>query len=240
MKTLQLQRREGVTIVTMNHERENRLHPDLMSELMETLDSLEADKETKALVFTGGDPKFFSNGLDLGWIMAHAADPRAILGYLQQVNTLFHRVTLFPKPVVAALNGHTFAAGVFLAAHMDFRFMREDRGWVCMPEVDINIPLLPGMIAIMQATMSPQGFREMYYSGRRFTGPEIMATGWVDRVYPQEELLPAAVAFAAELGKKRGPTYAEMKRRVRADIAHLLLEEDPKLFLSTLSLAMPG
>ena len=78
---------------------------------------------------------------------------------------------------MAALNGHTFAAGLFMAAHMDFRFMREDRGWVCMPEIDINIPLLPGMIAICQAVMTPKGFRRLYYTGARFTGPEAMDLG---------------------------------------------------------------
>ena len=120
MKYITTENSGGVRVVTMNYERENRFNPDMIAELMETLDAAEKDKETGALVFTGGDPKFFSNGLDLGWLMAHAADTEAIVGYLKLVNSMFKRVCLYPKPVVAALNGHTFAAAVFLSEALAF------------------------------------------------------------------------------------------------------------------------
>ncbi len=237
--TLETHKEARVGVMTMNYKKENRFNPDLMSEIMETLDEVEDRDEIGALVVTGGDPKFFSNGLDLEWIMAHITDLDSIVDYLRQVNAMFKRWTLFPKPTVAALNGHTFAAGLFMAAHMDFRFMRSDRGWVCLPEVDINIPLLPGMIAICQAVMAPQGFRQLYYTGKRFTGPEAVGLGFVEAVYPVEELVPKCVEFAAELAKKKKRTYAEMKRRIRADIARLLDEVDPEHFMDTLTYSMP-
>ncbi|MFC1890038.1 enoyl-CoA hydratase/isomerase family protein [Thermodesulfobacteriota bacterium] len=241
METIALEKRtdERVGIMTLNYKGENRFHPDLIEEMMQTLDEVEHNGEIGALVITGGDPKFFSNGLDLEWIMAHITEPESIADYLRLVNAMFKRWTLFPKPTVAALNGHTFAAGLFMAAHMDFRLMREDRGWVCLPEVDINIPLLPGMIAICQAVMPPQGFRQLYYTGKRFTGPEAVGLGFVDAVYPLDDLLPESVSFAAELAKKRTRTYAEMKRRIRADVAHLLDEVDPKYFMETLTFSIP-
>lgn len=224
-----------VAVLTMNHERENRLHPDLLERLLAALDALERDPEIGAIVLTGADPKFFSNGLDLAWMMAHFRDIPALTDYLSKVNALFRRLTVFPKPTVGALNGHTFAAGLFLAAHLDFRLMREDRGWVCMPEVDINIPLLPGMIAICQATMSPTGFRRMYYGGDRLTAPEALAIGFVDRAVSEERLLPEAIALATHLAGKRTATYAEMKRRLRLDVLDTLDHKDPALFLQTLA-----
>jgi enoyl-CoA hydratase len=228
-----------VAVLTMNRERENRFNPELLTEMLNLLDELEANDDVGAIVLTGGDPKFFSNGLDLGWIMANMGKPDAIVGNLAEIGEMFVRWTLFPKPTVAALNGHTFAAGLFLAAHLDFRFMREDRGWVCLPEVDINIPLLPGMIAICQAVMPPQGFRQLYYTGKRFTGTEAMGLGFVDQVFGEDELLPKSIEFAAELAKKRTRTYAEMKRRLRADVAHTIRTVDPEHFMATLSFAMP-
>ena len=239
MASIDVKIQDRVAIVTLNRG-ENRFHPDFVTEMMGVLDTLEADEGAGALVITGGDPKFFCNGLDLQWLMAHASDLEAVTGYLRQVNAMFRRWTLYPKPTVAALNGHTFAAGMFMAAHMDFRFMRDDRGWVCLPEVDIDIPLLPGMIAICQAVMPPQGFRRMYYTGERFGGPVAQELGYVDRVFPADELLPASVAFAADLARKKTRTYAEMKRRIRAEVARVLDEEDPPLFLQTLACAMPG
>ncbi|MBW1878648.1 MAG: enoyl-CoA hydratase/isomerase family protein [Deltaproteobacteria bacterium] len=227
-----------VAVLTLDHERENRLHPELLEAFATALDDLEGDDGAQALVVTGADTKFFSNGLELNWLMQNAAHLDRIVDYLGAINALFARITLYPKPIVAALNGHTFAAGVFLSAHMDFRFMREDRGWVCLPESDINIPLLPGMIQICEAVMTPQGFRQMYYTGRRFTAPEALAIGFVDEVHPEEALLPAAIAFASALGKKKTRTYAEMKRRIRAEIAKTLTEVDPGYFLPTLTFSI--
>lgn len=237
--TLEKRSEERVAIMTMNYKAENRFNPDFLAEMMQTLDDVEVEDEIGALVVTGADPKFFSNGLDLEHIMSLISEPESIAGYLTQVNAMFKRWTLFPKPTVAALNGHTFAAGLFMAAHMDFRFMRAERGWVCLPEVDINIPLLPGMIAICQAVMPPQGFRQLYYTGKRFTGPEAVGLGFAEAVYPLDDLLPECVAFAADLAKKKTRTYAEMKRRIRADVAHLLDEVDPQHFMATLSFSMP-
>lgn len=238
MKYISLETKDTVGVLTMNFERENRMNPDMMAEMLEALDTAEKDKAVRAIVITGADPKFFSNGLDLNWIMAHIADPGAVEGYLKKMNEVFMRWCLYPKPVVAAINGHAFAGGAFMAGYADFRFMREDKGWVCMPEVDINIPLLPGMIAIMKDALTPQGFREMYYTGRRLTAPEAMKAGFIDRLCSAEELLPQSIAFAAELGKKKTATYAEMKRRIRTDIARILEEVDPGYFAKTLSFSM--
>lgn len=238
MGNIQLERQDRVGIMTMDYQSDNRFNPDFLKEMMQLLDEIESDTEIGALVVTGADPKFFSNGLDLDWLMAHVNDMDAILGYLKSVNNMFKRWTLYPKPTVAALNGHTFAAGLFMSAHIDFRFMREDRGWICLPEVDINIPLLPGMIAICQATMSVQGFRRLYYTGERLTGSEAKEIGFVEQLYPLEKLVPACVEFAAKLAAKKGATYAEMKRRIRADVARILDEVDPDNFQKTLSFSM--
>lgn len=237
MAKIAIERREAerVALLTLQHESENRLHPGLVTEIMQALDRLERDTSVGALVVTGGDPKYFCTGLDLGYMMGCVADFEAVRAYMLSVNALFKRFALYPKPVVAALNGHAFGAGVFLSAYMDFRFMREDRGWVCLPEVDINIPLLPGMIAICQAIMTPQGFRKLYYTGMRANAEEARQAGFVDAVWPADRLVKESVAFAAELGKKRSDTYAEMKRRIRTDIVRVLDEDDPASILPTMA-----
>lgn len=240
MSYVRFEKRDTVALLSLDHESENRFHPALLDELLELLDTCEKDQEIWAVVLTGANPKYFSNGLDLAWLMENICDMQAILGYLNKVNATYRRICVYPKPVVAALNGHTFAGGAFLAAHADFRFMREDRGWVCLPEVDINIPLLPGMVSIMRAVTSPAGFRDMYYTGRRFTAREALATGYVDRVYSSEDLLPQSLAFAAMLGAKKTATYAEMKKRLRGEVVRVMDTEDAPCFLSTLTLAIPS
>ena len=132
---IRMERQDGVGVMTMDYQSENRFNPDFVRAMMDGLDEVEKDPQIRAIVLTGADPKFFSNGLDLDWLMANAGDMDKVLGYLKLVNDMLRRWTLYPKPTVAALNGHTFAAGLFMAAHIDFRFMREDRGWICLPEI---------------------------------------------------------------------------------------------------------
>jgi Delta3-Delta2-enoyl-CoA isomerase len=237
---LEVRKAERVGVMTLNYNQENRFHPDFVAEMMEKLDAAEKDPDIGALVVTGSNPKFFCNGLDLDWLMANATDTGAVFNYLKTINAMYKRWTLYPKPVVAALNGHTYAGGVFMAGHMDFRFMREDRGWVCLPEATINIPLLPGMIAICQAVMTSAGFRHLYYTGSRVTSREAMSFGFVDAVYPEAELLPKSIEFAAGLAGKRQDTYAEMKLRIRGEIARILDEDDPPMFGPTLAFPMKG
>ena len=71
--------------------------------------------------------KFFSNGLDLEWLGAHGEE---MAGYIARVQALFARVLELPVVTVAALQGHTFAAGAMLALAHDYRVMRADRGFV--------------------------------------------------------------------------------------------------------------
>lgn len=240
MNYIQVEKKDKVAVITMNYKKENRFHPDFLKEMLDTLDELEKDAGTGALVVTGGDTKFWSNGLDLEHIMGLLSQPDKIIEYLKMVNGVFRRWCLYPKPTVAALNGHTFAAGLFMAGYFDFRLMREDRGWICLPEVDINIPLLPGMIAICRATMTQNGFRKLYYTGERMTGPQAMEIGFVQSVCSEEQLVPACVELATSLAKKKTSTYAEMKKRLRWEIAEILDKVDPELLLPTMMFSTQG
>jgi Delta3-Delta2-enoyl-CoA isomerase len=241
MSAITLARQDRVAVLTMNHNKENRFHPDFLAEFLGVLDAIEADKDVGALVVTGGDPKFWCNGIDLEYLMSQMANIRKVIPeYMTLLNKLYRRVCIFPKPTIAAINGHVFAGGAFLACYMDFRFMREERGWLCLPEVDINIPLLPAMSAITQAVVTAQGFRELYYTGRRFTGPEAQAIGFADRVFPGEVLVPKAVEFGQELAKKKTALYAEMKLRLRQPVVDILDKVDPDYFMGAFKFAMPG
>lgn len=216
----------GVMLVTLNHAPNNTLHPDLVFQLQELLNQAEKQSEVRALVFTGSGPKCFCTGLDLEFMMQTLSLPQKVIRYVQDVNRLFRRLTLFPKPTVAAINGHAFGGGLFLAAHLDFRLMREDRGFVCLPEVDVHLPLLPGMIAIMREVIAAPSLHKLFYTGVRLSGPEAMKIGLLDDLSSAEDLVNKSVALAADLAKKHTETYAEIKRHYKAAVIKCLDTED--------------
>ena len=114
------------------------------------------------------------------------------------------RVLGFPGITVAAVNGHAFAAGAMLTCAHDIVVMREDRGYWCLPEVDLGLPLTPAMHAVVAAHVSEPTLRDALHSGRRFSGPEAKAAGIVSETAPEALVLERAIARASELaGKNR-------------------------------------
>ncbi|HTA32823.1 MAG TPA: enoyl-CoA hydratase/isomerase family protein [Solirubrobacteraceae bacterium] len=111
----------------------------------------------------------FSNGLDLDWM--GAAPPGGAAEVLHGLHALLARLLVFPTATVAAINGHAFAAGAMLALACDARVMREDRGYFCVPEVDLGLPFTPGMTALLKARLSPVTAHEAMVTGRRYALP---------------------------------------------------------------------
>jgi len=226
MQWIELKKEGAVGVLTMNYEGQNRFSTDFCEDLLAAMDAVESDGSIRSLVVVGGDEKYWSTGLHLDYLGRIGAEE--VKKFISLFNGMLKRWCVYPKPVVAAINGHAFAAGAILAAHLDYRFMREDRGWVCLPEVDINIPFLPGMIAILRATLAPSALRHMALTGKRFNAAEAQNLGFIDGVFSKEELLPKAVEWAAFLATKNPAAYAEIKRRMRAEVVHIMEQEDPK------------
>ena len=169
--------------------------------------------------------KTWSLGLDLDWIGANADD---VVQFITSVQALLDRVLVMPVPTVAALQGHTFAAGAMLALAHDFRVMRADRGYFCLPEIDINIPFTAGMNALIQSKLAHRVAHESMTTGRRYGGTEAAAEGIVDSAVAEEELLGAAVERARALASKHGPTLGTIKRTMYHRAHKLLLDLNPK------------
>ena len=134
-----------VWILRMDDD-ENRFNHSSVADLHAALDTVEAVEGDRALVTTGSG-KYFSNGLDLDWVLAGEGTE----GFIEEVHRLLGRVLGFPAYTVAAVNGHAFAGGAMLACAHDQIIMRADRGYWCLPEVDLGLPLTPAMYATVAA-----------------------------------------------------------------------------------------
>ena len=191
---------EGDVRILRLDEGENRFNRDTVDQIHHALDEVHAAPGPVALV-TVGEGKFFSNGLDLEW-MGDAG--RADRTFLDDVHRMLLRVLMLDVFTVAAINGHAFAGGAMLAAAHDHRLMRADRGYWCLPEVDLGLPLTPVMYAVVAAHVSRPALEDASLTGRRYGGNDAVAAGIVDATAPAEELLGRAVEVAsAQAGKDR-------------------------------------
>ena len=220
MSAIDVTRDGSVFVLTMNAG-ENRFNRGFIDGLNGALDEVERSSGPAALVTTGGTEKFYSNGLDLAWLGSDEGREEGPK-FVQDVIALFARFLTLPIPSVAAMNGHAFAAGGMLALAHDFRVMRADRGFFCLPEVDINVPLAPGMTALIQAKLAARVVVESLLTGTRFGGPQCVERGIVDAAVAGPDVLPQAVERAAALASKDRSTYGALKRGLYAGILPVL------------------
>ncbi|MCX5821395.1 MAG: enoyl-CoA hydratase/isomerase family protein, partial [Deltaproteobacteria bacterium] len=138
---------------------------------------------------------------------------------------------------IAAINGHAFGDGTIMACACDFRFMKADRGFFCFPEIDINIPFLPGMLAIVRKAIPYYKLEELAFSGKRTGAAELEAHHVIIKACDNEEvLMREALAFAKTFNKKR-PIFGEMKKRMHGSIIEIMEKEDP-VYIEPLQLMM--
>lgn len=194
---------DHVAIVTMN-DGENRFNSEFFEAFNEVLDEIENKISTRVLVVTSGHEKIWSNGIDLEWFMPLLQEnPAEAEKFPFELTALYKRILYFPMVTIAAINGHAFAGGAVLASAFDFRFMRSGRGYFCIPEVDIRIPLAPSMIAIMRKAVPEQKFLEMQYLGIRLTAEECVEHNIILKACPLEDLMNEVMIFAKKHKKNQ-------------------------------------
>lgn len=210
---------DGEVVVVSMKAGENRFNPDSLAALNGVLDEIETSADPVAVVITG-EGKFFSNGLDLEWMgQAPEGGPAEVVEGTMQ---LLARILTFPTAVVAAINGHAFAAGAMLALACDSRVMREDRGYFCLPEADINLPFTPGMSALIRGRLTPQAAHEAMVTARRYAASDALAAGIVEVTAPEDDVLATAIGIARPLAGKSRQVISAIKQEAYAPIVEKL------------------
>jgi enoyl-CoA hydratase/carnithine racemase len=212
-----LDRQDSVFILDFG-DTENRFHPDWLASVNAALDEVEKAEGPRALVTTATG-KFYSNGLDLDWL---SANPERLNEYLFSVQELLARLLSLPVITVTAIQGHAFGAGAMLTLAHDFRVMRADRGFWCLPEADIGMDFAPGMAALIQSRLTPQSAHEAMLTGRRYGGTDAAAAGIVGRAVAEDALRASAVEIAAAQASKANGTIGAIKARLYAPVLSAL------------------
>lgn len=207
--SFELTHHDDVYLLKMDAD-DNRFNRTSLERINELLDEVAAAEGPAALVTTGTG-KFYSNGLDLDWIMSGEAD-MSFEELAIETQRLFARTLTFPRPTVAAINGHCFAAGAMWSLTHDFRVMRDDRGFWSLPEIDIKIPFTEGMAALIQARLTPQVAHLAMTTAHRFGGDAAHQSGIVDQAVAEDQVLPRAIEFASALAANDPETLKAIKR----------------------------
>ena len=106
-ETLLFAREESFAVITLNRPPANAISEPLMRELNAALNSIETDDSVRSIIITGTGDRIFCAGADLG-----SAFQGADVGtFIRFGNSVVRRIERFPKPVMAAINGHALGGG---------------------------------------------------------------------------------------------------------------------------------
>jgi enoyl-CoA hydratase/carnithine racemase len=229
MAVIEWEKQKSIAVIKMCNGA-NKQNLEFATQMNQCFDEIIEDKKICAIVLTSTDEKNFSQGIDVEWLgqKMNEQDFDSMKSFMYGMNTIFKRILLMPIPVIAAINGHAFGNGAMLACTCDFRFMTKDKGFFCFPEVDINIPFLPGMIAFVRKAIPEYKFNEMILSGKRSVAQELEKSHVIVKACDNKKALSKdALAFAGTFTKKR-PIFSELKKRMHKDIIKIMETEDVK------------
>lgn len=211
---IQIENRGAVTVLRLEHGKVNALDAPLLEGLSEQLDTIRRSP-ARALVLTGRGTSF-SAGVDLWRVLDGGA--AYLDSFVPLLSDMLSRVFSFPKPVVAAINGHAIAGGCVIACACDYRIMADGTGKIGVPELRVGVPFPALALEIVRSVAPARLLSRLIYLGALFGPSEAMGVGLIDEVVPSERLLEAACETAERLTAIPASTFRITKQQLRQPI----------------------
>jgi enoyl-CoA hydratase/carnithine racemase len=197
----------------------NAFETTFVEGLHAALDTVEANEAAGALV-TIGAGKHYSNGFDIDFL--GSLDEPGLTAFMGRTLGVLARLLTFPLPTVAAVNGHAFGIGAMLALAHDRRAMRADRGWFCLPEIDLGMQFHPFMLALITHRLAAPVAEEAILTARRYDGADAVTAGIAHGTAAVDDLVATAIDLAQPLSGKPPDITVALKRALHAPVlAHL-------------------
>lgn len=201
---------DGVLTIRMAHGKASALDLDLCNALQRAFEEAASDDSVGAVVLTGTG-SIFSAGVDLPKMIS--AGGNYIQVFVEALDAALRAVFLFPKPVIAAVNGHAIAGGAILTFACDYRLMSGGR--IGVPELLVGVPFPAMALAIVRFAMPRQHLQSMIYFGRTIEAEAAQEMGIIDERLPITDLVGRAHGIAQKLALIPRDAFRLTKRQLR-------------------------
>jgi methylglutaconyl-CoA hydratase len=214
--------RDATAFVTLNRPAAaNSLSRELVGALGNAFARVRDDARVRAVVVTGAGDKAFCAGADLKERRGMTLEETRM--FLRSLNALVDELAVFPRPVIAAINGAAFGGGLELALACDFRIASASAE---LGLVETRLGIIPGAGGTQRLARvtNVAVAKELILSGRRITAERAKALGVVGEVVPAEALPASAAKLAAELAGAGPLAVAQAKRAIDGGVGLPLAE----------------
>lgn len=202
--------------ITLSRGKVNAFNDVVVDELRQAFRELEKDRKTRALILTGSG-KFFSFGFDIPHFLSYSKEE--FTRYLRSFTDLYTEVFLFPKPVIAALNGHATAGACMLATACDHRIMAQGKAKISLNEIGFGSSIFAGSVEMLKFWVGERTAQAMLYSGAMYTAEQAVEMGLVDQAVSEKNLLMQARIVAEEFAQKDARAFRSIKLLLRRPVA---------------------
>ena len=230
--------RDGVALIHLNRPPANSYDRSFLDGLNAAVDEVRWDGDIRGAVLVSDlAPRFFSAGADINNFKNSTQQQRVMT--VLHAHEILLKIERTPKIFVAAISGHALGGGLEIALACDFRFAADGEYRLGLPEVTLG--LLPGNGGTQRLTRLVGRTRalDMMLTNQQINAQRALETGLVERVFPADQLVEAAIDYVAKLAS--GPTLAigniKVAARLGADLpleGALALEREAvwRLFMS--------
>ena len=208
---LDVERRGDIALVSFNRPPVNALDAEFLHAIRAGFDEVAAS-DARAVVLTG-EGKCFSAGADLFRVLE--ADRDYVMENVPNLSAAFKAVFEFPRPVVAAVNGHAIAGGAIFVCACDRRLMAAGSGVIGISELKVGVCFPVYALEIMRFAVAPQHFQELVYLADTYSPEAGLERGLIDEVVEPELLLDRAFEVAEQMAAIPVGTFVAMKKLMR-------------------------
>jgi 2-(1,2-epoxy-1,2-dihydrophenyl)acetyl-CoA isomerase len=224
-ETILAEKKGHVCILTMNRPNKlNTLNEEMINDLSVLLEQCEADNEVRCVVLTGSG-RAFCAGADIEYVTGKQLDSIGkSVDFMYPLQNVLIQLYRFPKPIIAAANGHCVGAGFSLALACDYIIASEDAKF---SQIFGQLGLAPdlGSLYFLPRIVGPSKAKDLIFTADLINSQEAHELGIVTKVIRNEELIETAF--------KRAEQVAQMAPRALR-LSKQTLNETFELSLDTL------
>ncbi|MBI2544294.1 MAG: enoyl-CoA hydratase/isomerase family protein [Candidatus Rokubacteria bacterium] len=221
--------RDGIAEISLACGKANALNPQSLAALSQAFDQAgetgTRGAGARGVILTGYD-RFFSAGFDL--VSLYDLNRSKMSAFVREFDRVMLQVFAFPRPTVAAINGHAVAGGCILALACDARLMPDHRGQIGVNEIRLGVPFPASAPEIARHTPPMEYVDSILYGGQLYTPTEAMSRGLVDGL-TSGDVLEEARAVCRRLAEQPSGAFRTIKAALKGPAVRRALDGREKL-----------
>lgn len=219
MSHVQIQFAESIATVTLARGKVNALNLEVVRQLADAFAGLRDNTAVRGVILTGRGP-FFSFGFDVPELRVLPRERFA--PFVREFTTLYANLFTFPKPIVAAINGHAVAGGCMIALAADYRLMVTGKPLIGLNEVTFGAAKFAGSVEMLRHAVGGRWADRVSLLGRLYSPDEAHSMGLVDEICEPDKIPGRALAVATEYAHGDPSAYSAIKRLIRGPVGETM------------------